>query len=68
MANIRLIIAYYVVTFAVIFVMSEGSYELEKNGGHGWESAHATFYGDNNGGDTMCKFFLLPYFIQITSL
>ncbi|KAL9156039.1 hypothetical protein ABFS82_09G046300 [Erythranthe guttata] len=39
-----------VVIFAVVSCSSEDRYT---NHGHGWNHAHATFYGDINGGETM---------------
>lgn len=33
------------------------------NGAHGWDYAHATFYGDIGGGDTMSKCSYCPFLI-----
>ncbi|KAK3018423.1 hypothetical protein RJ639_003444 [Escallonia herrerae] len=49
-----------------IFYVAVG-YEC-KNGhvhGHGWDYAHATFYGDMNGGETIRKLDLCPYLQEL---
>ncbi|XP_021761378.1 expansin-A23-like [Chenopodium quinoa] len=52
MGDSQLLAGYYVVILGLIFVTTKGSNDIN-HGGHGWHFAHATFYGDINGGDTM---------------
>lgn len=49
--------------FMALLFLPFGSSEIS---GHGWELAHATFYGDMEGNETMRKFvlfFLFPIWV-----
>lgn len=48
----------------VLVFMAAGSAQASDQG-HGWELAHATFYGDIHGGETMRKSSIIYIYIYI---
>jgi hypothetical protein len=50
-----------VVAWAIVALVFAGS----TNGDHGWDYAHATFYGDMQGGATMSEYSYCPSNMEI---